>query len=235
MVSIVSRYALEVRNGRGRFDRPCLGSRHAAATGHAQPVADDSRIMSHPKDVLTTGEVAKICNVAPRTVSKWFDSGQLRGYRIPGSKDRRIPLAQLVRFMKAHGIPLNGLDTGRPRILIVDEDEEFSRSLCEALSKDDRFEARAAASTFEAGLVAHDMRPQVILADVNVPGVDARCLRRALRAYDELSEVKLVATGKGLSPGQGEAFRQNGFEAYVPKPFETRELIQLIEEIAVPV
>ncbi len=50
------------------------------------------------KDVLTTGEVAKICNVASRTVSKWFDSGQLRGYRIPGSKDRRIPVANLVKF-----------------------------------------------------------------------------------------------------------------------------------------
>ena len=59
------------------------------------------------KDVLTTGEVAKICNVAPRTVSKWFDSGALHGYRIPGSKDRRIPLNQLIRFMKQHGMPLN--------------------------------------------------------------------------------------------------------------------------------
>ena len=64
------------------------------------------------KDVLTTGEVAKICNVAPRTVSKWFDSGSLKGYRIPGSKDRRIPLNHLVRFMKDHDIPLNGLKTG---------------------------------------------------------------------------------------------------------------------------
>ena len=64
--------------------------------------------MTFEKDVLTTGEVAKLCNVAPRTASKWFDSGQLRGYRIPGSKDRRIPLEHLIRFMKAHGIPLNG-------------------------------------------------------------------------------------------------------------------------------
>ncbi len=62
------------------------------------------------KNVLTTGEVAKLCNVAPRTVSKWFDAGQLRGYRIPGSKDRRIPVDQLMRFMRAHGLPLNGLD-----------------------------------------------------------------------------------------------------------------------------
>ena len=60
------------------------------------------------KDVLTTGEVAKICNVAPRTVSKWFDTGVLKGYRIPGSKDRRIPVSQLIRFMKEHGIPFDG-------------------------------------------------------------------------------------------------------------------------------
>ena len=57
------------------------------------------------KDVLTTGQVSRICNVAPRTVCKWFDSGQLRGYRIPGSRDRRIPLAELIRFMKAHNMP----------------------------------------------------------------------------------------------------------------------------------
>ena len=68
--------------------------------------------MNSSQNVLTTGQVAKICNVAPRTVSKWFDSGRLRGYRIPGSKDRRIPLEQLVRFMKAHHMPLNGLDGG---------------------------------------------------------------------------------------------------------------------------
>ena len=59
--------------------------------------------------VLTTGQVSKICHVAPRTVCRWFDSGQLRGYRIPGSKDRRIPLPELVRFMQAHNIPTEAL------------------------------------------------------------------------------------------------------------------------------
>lgn len=62
------------------------------------------------KQVFTTGEVAKICHVAPRTVSKWFDSGRLRGYRIPGSQDRRIPRDHLIRFLKEHGMPLGGLD-----------------------------------------------------------------------------------------------------------------------------
>ena len=77
----------------------------------------------YEKDVLTTGEVAKLCNVASRTVSKWFDSGQIKGYRIPGSKDRRIPVSNLITFMKEHGIPMDGLMSGNPRVLIVDGDE----------------------------------------------------------------------------------------------------------------
>lgn len=58
------------------------------------------------KKVFTTGDVAKICKVTPRTVSKWFDSGRLRGYRIPGSQDRRIPREYLIRFLKENGMEI---------------------------------------------------------------------------------------------------------------------------------
>ena len=61
--------------------------------------------MAKGRKVLTTGNVAQVCNVATRTVVKWFDEGLLEGYRLPGSKDRRIPIAELVRFMKKHNIP----------------------------------------------------------------------------------------------------------------------------------
>lgn len=61
--------------------------------------------MAKGNSVMTTGQVAKICNVAPKTVTKWFDNGQLKGYRIPGSRDRRIPLPELLDFMDEYGIP----------------------------------------------------------------------------------------------------------------------------------
>ena len=56
--------------------------------------------------IYTTGQVAKLCKVAPRTVSKWFDSGRLKGYRLPGSQDRRIPREELYNFLTEHGMPI---------------------------------------------------------------------------------------------------------------------------------
>lgn len=50
--------------------------------------------------IYTTRDVSRICGVSPREVSKWFDSGRLRGYRIPGSQDRRIPREHLLRFFR---------------------------------------------------------------------------------------------------------------------------------------
>lgn len=58
------------------------------------------------RQVYTTGQAAKLLCVAPRTVCKWFDSGRLRGYRVPGSQDRRIPRESLVHFITEHGLAL---------------------------------------------------------------------------------------------------------------------------------
>ena len=68
--------------------------------------------MAKERYVLTTGDVARICSVAPRTAQKWFDCGLLKGYRIPGSRHRRIPIDELIRFTKAHNIPCD-IDTNR--------------------------------------------------------------------------------------------------------------------------
>lgn len=53
-------------------------------------------------NIYTTGQISKICRVAPRTVSKWFDSGRLEGYVIPESKSRRIPHRCLVQFLSTN-------------------------------------------------------------------------------------------------------------------------------------
>ena len=111
------------------------------------------------KTIFTTGQVAKICKVAPRTVSKWFDSGRLRGYRIPGSQDRRIPREHLIRFLKEHGMPLGELeDEALGKILLVGSDSMTRSSLDEMIANDD-FKIEIAASGFEAGIQAESINP----------------------------------------------------------------------------
>ena len=111
------------------------------------------------KKVFTTGQVAKICKVAPRTVSKWFDSGRLRGYRIPGSQDRRIPREHLLRFLKEHGMPLGDLEAEvYHKILVVGADAPMLGNLREHLREGDDFRIETAASGFEAGQIAQNLR-----------------------------------------------------------------------------
>ena len=61
-------------------------------------------------DVLTTGQAAKLCGVATRTVIHWMEKGLLKGYVLPGTRHRRIPKANLVAFMREHGMPLDEVE-----------------------------------------------------------------------------------------------------------------------------
>lgn len=182
------------------------------------------------KDVLTTGQVARICNVAPRTVSKWFDSGQLRGYRIPGSKDRRIPLQALVRFMKAHGIPLNGLDSGQTRLLIVDADADTTALLTRTLQEHGRYEVRSASTAIEAGMLLVTHKPHVVMLDVSLPDVDPKVVTRIVATDPELQGTRLIAVSGSISDGEAEALKQRGFDGVLRKPFDVPQVIRAVEE-----
>lgn len=58
-------------------------------------------------DHLTIGQVAKLLSCCPRTATKWFDSGLLKGYRMPGPRGfRRVLRASVFEFARAHGIPI---------------------------------------------------------------------------------------------------------------------------------
>lgn len=185
--------------------------------------------MPTDKDVLTTGEVAKICNVAPRTVSKWFDSGQLKGYRIPGSKDRRIPMGELVRFMRAHGIPLDGLSSGKIRVLIVDSDADIVDTLQRVLSEQTNYEIATATSGFEAGMACERVKPHVLLIDLHLADGESRFVAQLVRTSDQLQMTRVIAMSSKLTDGQAHGLRSQGFEGFLKKPFQVRQVVEAIE------
>lgn len=187
--------------------------------------------MAIEKEVLTTGEVAKICNVAPRTVSKWFDSGALKGYRIPGSRDRRIPAAELIRFMRAHNIPLDGVASGRTRVLIVDPDKEVTDPLHQVLSQQTSYEVRSCTSAFQAGMECEKFRPHVLLVDLHIGDGDAKTLADMVRANEHLQFTRIIGMSSKLTDGQAATLRGAGFDGFLKKPFQIRQVVEAIEQV----
>jgi len=175
------------------------------------------------KEVLTTGEVARLCHVAPRTVSKWFDSGKLRGYRIPGSRDRRIPRRQLLSFMRAYGIPTEGLQDDRCRVLIVDPTPP--EGLAEAMNASQRYQVKTAGNGFEAGLTARQFHPHAIVLDASEDLEEAVNICRNIKSDEALRNVKVIAVGIPASAGS------NTFDHRLAKPYSLSELVKLIDAL----
>ena len=181
------------------------------------------------RDVLTTGQVARICHVAPRTVSKWFDRGQLQGYRIPGSRDRRIPLDQLLTFMRANGIPLTGLDGGAWRVLIIGRaGPDLSAG---GAAPPVGLEVRVAANGFEAGVEAQQFRPHVVLVEVDAEESEAVGICRNIRSSQAFGGAKVVAACPNCDAARDGLLRGQGFEATLPAPYSLEDVARLAEEL----
>lgn len=177
---------------------------------------------THRKEVLTTGEVARLCHVAPRTVSKWFDTGKLRGYRIPGSRDRRIPLSGLLAFMRVHGIPLEGMDGGVCRIMILGNGR--AQAWQDALASNHRYEIRRAGNGFDAGVIAQQYRPHVVVLECGDNTSEAAMICRNIKNHPDLSTTRVIAVL--TTPGtQGD----NGFDVVLSEPVTMSDLAGAIE------
>lgn len=186
--------------------------------------------MAKGKNVLTTGDVAKICNVAARTVSKWFDSGQLKGYRIPGSRDRRIPVRELIRFMKTHDIPSPVPSLGRTRVLIADSGNGTGLALAEQLKSRTEYEVRLAGSTFETGVVASQFAPHVLVVNLMSRELNAAGICKSIRSNDDLQTIRIIALANHLNKSEASALLQQGFDDCVMNPDDATEVISKIEQ-----
>ncbi len=190
------------------------------------PVEKQERI--GPKGVYTTGEVAEICKVSQQTVIRCFDSGRLKGFRVPGSKFRRIPRESLVQFMKENGIPLDNLDSGKKRVLVVDDDEAILEMLTELLERDGRFEVRVARGGYEAGITTQEFQPDCIVLDYKLPDIDGNRVCKAVRSNPAFGEMKIILISGVADPDEINELLASGADDFLRKPFQIDELISRI-------
>jgi len=181
------------------------------------------------KTVFTTGEAAKICKVSQQTIIRCFDNGQLKGFRVPGSKFRRIPREQLFKFMRDNSIPTDALESGKRKVLLVDDEAEILDLMTRALEDDGRFEVKMAANGFDAGMMVKEYRPELIVLDVMLPDINGKEVCTRVRSDSNLEDVKIVCiSGSVEVEEKKQELMLAGADDFLPKPFDVDQLIEKI-------
>jgi excisionase family DNA binding protein len=185
------------------------------------------------KSVFTTGEAADICKVSQQTIIRCFDAGRLKGFRVPGSKFRRIPRDALVAFMRDNAIPLENLHAagGRTRILVVDDDPEIVELFVDVLDRDGRFEVQTAATGYAAGLLTSEFRPDLILLDYMLPDINGNVVCRTVKDKPELANTKIVIISGVAEQEEIDDLAAAGADDFVKKPFDIEQLIVRISNL----
>jgi excisionase family DNA binding protein len=178
------------------------------------------------KTVFTTGEAAKICKVSQQTIIRCFDNGQLKGFRVPGSRFRRIPREALYKFMRDNGIPTDALESGKRKVLLVDDDAELVELMTKVLDEDGRFETRIASNGFDAGMMVKEYRPDIIVLDVMLPDINGKEVCHRVRADSTLEEVRILCISGMVEDDKIQELRLSGADDFLHKPFDIEYLIE---------
>ncbi len=180
------------------------------------------------KDLFTTGEAAEICRVSQQTIIRCFDAGRLEGFRVPGSRFRRIPRQSLVKFMKENNIPLDAIESGKRKVLIVDDDTEIVELIVEVLNRDGRFETETASSGYEAGMATERFRPELILLDYMLPDVNGNVVCQTIRKNPEFENIRIIIVSGVVKQDEIAQLLKSGAQDFIRKPFDVTELTSKI-------
>ena len=183
------------------------------------------------KAVYTTGEAADICRLSQQTIIRCFDSGQLDGFRVPGSKFRRIPRKALVRFMRENKIPLDGLGDDKIHVLIVDDDPQIIELFVDVLSGRSEFKVATAQTGYDAGVMTQQFRPDIVVLDYMLPDVNGNVVCRTIRANPELAHIKILIISGMVNPAEVENLMEAGADEFIKKPFNIEHVIERIMEL----
>ncbi|MFZ1059522.1 MAG: response regulator [Candidatus Rokuibacteriota bacterium] len=171
---------------------------------------------------LTTGHVAKACEVSLVTVKKWIRLGKLRAFRTPGHH-YRVTLEEFQRFRIEYGFPAE--PEAPPGILVVDDEPEMVALVSDALrGMRPAPKLEAAFDGYEGMLKVGTFRPHLLVLDLRMPGLDGFEVCRRIKADPATQGTKILAITAYHEDAAKERALECGAEAFLPKPFTLKEL-----------
>jgi len=202
-----------------------------ATNGDSKSSSTGSQTDYRDKQIFTTGEAAEICKVSQQTIIRCFDSGRLKGFRVPGSRFRRIPRDELVKFMKDNGIPTDDLQGGRKRILVVDDDEQIIELFKDVFSRDGRFDLKTATTGYDAGVVTESFKPDLMLLDIMLPDINGNVVCETVRSNPKHANMKIIIVSGVVKQQEIDTLLGAGADDFIKKPFNIERLMARVSEL----
>jgi excisionase family DNA binding protein len=183
------------------------------------------------EEIMTVFKASKYCNVSPKTIINWIESGHIKAYKTVGGH-RRIKISDLEAFMKNQGIPIPEGEhvEERKRILVVDDDPIIVETIVQSLEEDEYdYEVISASDGFEAGLQVNHFRPHLLILDIMMPDIKGYDVCKKIKSSEETKDTKIIVLSAYLDDEKFKKMKEYGADVCFSKPLP---LPQLKQEVA---
>lgn len=186
--------------------------------------------------IFSALEVANICGVVNQTAINWIKNSHLKAFTTPGGQ-YRIYAEDLRSFLEGRGMKVPEeiyeltAAAGVHRILIVDDDRDLNNMLREILAERmEDVEILQAFDGFAAGQILAEDKPEIVILDIDLPGIDGHALCERIKANENLGHPRIISIS-GLSEEAGEEMINRGADAFLLKPLNFEDLVGTIQSM----
>jgi len=179
---------------------------------------------------LSTFVIARMLHVDPGSVANWIDQGLLKAHRTPGGH-RRVATEDLFHFLREHKMPIPPeLETTPNRILIVDDEPGVTQLIAKAVKKAlPDCEVVEAHDGFRAGTIIATLKPDVVVLDLRMPGMDGYEVCRLIKSQESTQHAEVLAITAYPSPESEKKIRDCGARACLAKPLDFDVLLEEVK------
>jgi DNA-binding response OmpR family regulator len=133
--------------------------------------------------------------------------------------------------MRENNIPLTALDSGKRKVLVVDDDKELVELLVDVFSRDPRFEVRTASSGYQAGMLTQQFHPDIILLDYMLPDINGNVVCQTIKSNPEFANTQIVIVSGVIAQDEIDNLLKAGACEFVRKPFRVADLVAKVASI----
>jgi two-component system response regulator VicR len=178
---------------------------------------------------LTTGQIASYCHVSHVTVLKWIKEGRLNAYTIP-SGHYRIEKQDFHEFLVQHKMPVNEAFFAEEavKVLVVDDEAKTYKLITSAFEE---YKFASAANGFEAGMQLASFQPDLLILNLDMPGIDGLEICQNVKTNPVTKRTKILVLAKSAEEKAVAEALACGADGYLVKPLQTDELKQKVHSL----